>query len=87
MSALWRTLAIDGGDWKFVAIQNDHMFEKPSQRPGRRQTTHAGADYDGLPADHHITAPVYGISERGKDRVFKRRGQLSIACTANTLNP
>lgn len=57
MSALWHTLAIDGGDWEFIALQNDHMFEKTSQCPGRRQTTHAGADDDGLPADHHSYRP------------------------------
>src|SRR6516162_8056151 len=56
--ALRRALAIGSTSRELVALQHDDTLEKPGERPGGRQTTHAGADHDGLLADHSLRHPV-----------------------------
>jgi hypothetical protein len=55
---LRRAVAIGGTNRELVALQHDDMLEKPGERPGCRQTTHAGADHDGLLAHHSVHHPL-----------------------------
>ena len=71
MPTLRRAVTIGGPYQELVALQHDDMLEKPGERPGRRQTAHAGTDHNGLLANHSLRHPA---AER--PRPSRRCGQL-----------
>jgi hypothetical protein len=55
VSALGCALTIDGTGREFVTLQHGDVIKKLGERPGCGQTAHAGADHNGVSADHGST--------------------------------